>query len=78
MAMTDQTVHTYAPGDRVTVRAGTTGGVSGGELGTVRGVHRRKPRSVSVLLDGESEPRDFEPGELDPAGSGRSRKRAAA
>ena len=67
----------YARGDRVRVRPGTTGGVAGGESGTVRHTARPAPRTVSVLLDGESEPRDFEPGELAPA-PGRGRSRAAA
>jgi len=60
--------HTYAEGDPVRVRAGVSGGVTPGDQGIVHAV--RPPgseRPVRVTFQGDPEPRDFEPDELEPA-----------
>jgi hypothetical protein len=63
---------TLAPGDRVRVRPDVTGGVAGGESGTVQSLDpagTRRP--VNVVLDGDGqESRAFEPDELEPIGEG--------
>jgi hypothetical protein len=56
-----------AAGDRVRVRPDVSGGVSPGDLGTVRSVGPPdSARPVRVALDGDDpEPRGFEPTELE-------------
>ena len=57
----------FAAGDRVRVRPGVTGGVSGGDEGVVRSVNPAgTTRPVQVAIDGDGpEPRDFEADELE-------------
>lgn len=57
----------FAAGDRIRVRAGVTGGVAGGDEGTVHSVGPLgTSRPVRVALDGDyPEPRAFELDELE-------------
>ena len=55
-----------APGDRVRVRPDVTGGVAGGESGTVQSLAPGTKRPVNVVLDSDDqESRAFEPDELE-------------
>lgn len=62
------TARTFTAGDRVRVRPGVTGGVTGGDEGEVRSLGPLgSQRPVRVALDGDDgEPRSFEVDELEP------------